>query len=380
MSEPGRKSSPRRGNGDDGGTNGSHPSAGAIMQVERRDYTAVVPDVAPQRQSMRGFDPCYADIVDYIVRCTHRIWDEKNPGLIYTHYAHNTIVYTALGNSHTREEVVSATIQRLHELPDRRGAAYQVIWNGNDVDGFYTSHLVSGYGRHTGDGPWGPPTGRTFHAWTIADCMVYENRIYREWLVRDSMGLILQLGLDGDTMARETAAGLEAKGVTLNGLGYGDRIVGQLQPNPDADLSICASDEERRVISALHTMWNGRMFGLVRDLYSPRIVQHTTCGRTMRGHAQVIGHITQLLAMMPEAKLTCHHVATNPSEEGGHKIAVRWDLVGRHLGHGRLGRPTGKPLYLMGMTHFHIVDGKIVEEWMIYDEFALRVQLNLPEG
>ena len=33
----------------------------------------------------------------------------------------------------------------------------------------------------------------------------------------------------------------------------------------------------------------------------------------------------------------------------------------------------------MGMTHFHIIDGKIVDEWVVYDELAMLVQLKLGE-
>ena len=70
--------------------------------------------------------------------------------------------------------------------------ATQVIWRGNDVDGFYTSHLVTGSGRHTQFGHYGKPTGRTFASRTIADCMVLENRIFREWVVADTMAIIRQ--------------------------------------------------------------------------------------------------------------------------------------------------------------------------------------------
>ena len=49
--------------------------------------------------------------------------------------------------------------------------ATQVIWNGNDKDGFFTSHLVTGSGRHTQYGHLGPATGRPFVSRTIADCM-----------------------------------------------------------------------------------------------------------------------------------------------------------------------------------------------------------------
>ena len=65
----------------------------AVLQVERRDYVDLAPVNRPRAQSLDGFDACYTDIVDYIVRCTHRIWDERDVGLIYTHYTHNAAVY-----------------------------------------------------------------------------------------------------------------------------------------------------------------------------------------------------------------------------------------------------------------------------------------------
>jgi hypothetical protein len=55
----------------------SHSADGhAVLQVERRDFTQLVPETRERVQSMRGFDECYTDIVDYIVRCTHKIWDD----------------------------------------------------------------------------------------------------------------------------------------------------------------------------------------------------------------------------------------------------------------------------------------------------------------
>src|SRR4028119_2029847 len=102
-----------------------HPAAEKVMQVERHDYVELAPTDRPRAQSLRGFDDCYTDIVDYIVRCTHRIWDERNPGLIYSHYAANAVIYSSLGVSYSREDVVRATIQRIVEFPDRRGIATQ---------------------------------------------------------------------------------------------------------------------------------------------------------------------------------------------------------------------------------------------------------------
>jgi len=62
---------------------------GRPLEIERRDFTALVHPARERVQSLAGFDDVYTDIVDYIVRCTHRIWDERDVGLIYTHYTHN---------------------------------------------------------------------------------------------------------------------------------------------------------------------------------------------------------------------------------------------------------------------------------------------------
>ncbi len=53
---------------------------------------------------------------------------------------------------------------------------------------------------------YGPPTGRKVSYRAIADCHVVENVIVEEWLVRDKLTLIYQLGFDVHEMARKLAA------------------------------------------------------------------------------------------------------------------------------------------------------------------------------
>ena len=43
--------------------------------------------------SMKGFETQYKNIVDYIVRITHRIWEEKDIGYIYDTYSHDCCVW-----------------------------------------------------------------------------------------------------------------------------------------------------------------------------------------------------------------------------------------------------------------------------------------------
>ena len=99
----------------------------------------------------------------------------------------------------------------------------------------------------------------------------------------------------------------------------------------------------------------------------------------VHGIAALTHQYFALLAMMPDATWTPHHVCTvEDCNEGGAKIAVRWTLEGNHGGWGVLGPPTQKPLWVLAVSHYHIVRGRIVEEFTLWDELALRVQLKLP--
>ena len=163
---------------------------------------------AEKRQGMRGFDADYVDIVDYIVRCTHKIWEEKQVGLIYTHYGHNALIHGTRGDSYGIEAVVAGTVQTLAMFPDRRLFADDVIWSGDDEQGYYTSHRITSTAHHSGCGVYGAPTGRKLRYRVIADCVVRENRIAEEWLVRDELSIVRQLGLDEADPVKGIAEGL----------------------------------------------------------------------------------------------------------------------------------------------------------------------------
>jgi predicted ester cyclase len=366
-----------------GHTSSESPSS-SVLQVERHDYTDLAPATGTRElaHSMNGFDPIYTDIVDYIVRCTHRIWDERDIGLIYTHYTHNCVLYGTMGTVYDRESIVRDTIQRLVSLPERRGMATQVLWCGDDEKGFYTSHLVTGSGRHSQDGLYGTATGKTFTSRTIADCMIYRNKIYREWVVADTMAILKQLGVDPNVFAEEAARGLFEKGIESVDIGENRRIIGQTIPEMGKpDFSSLANNEiEATTLEWLHDMWNCRMFGRVEKHYAPNAQYHGPKMVELYGPAAVLHHHLALLGSIPDAIWMPQHVCSNPCEEGGVKVAVRWVMEGHHLGYGglyELGKPTGVRLQVMGITHYHVKGGKVVDEWDVYDELSLLTQVKL---
>ncbi|MDB5506429.1 MAG: ester cyclase [Devosia sp.] len=353
-----------------------------VLQVERRDYTELAPTDRPRMQSMDGFDDIYTDIVDYIVRCTHKIWDERDIGLIYSHYTHNCVLYGTTGTIYNREDVVRDTIQRLVSFPERRGMATQVIWNGNDVDGFYTSHLVTGSGRHTQNGHLGPATGRPFVSRTIADCMIVKNKIYREWVVADTMAIIKQLGLDPNLFAMRTAKAKFAAGLTSLDIGENRRFLGQTPPTDKPDTSIAHNDIEVYTLEWLHEVFTKRMFGKITEVYAPTVQYHGPLMKELYGVAAVVHQHLGLIGSLPDASYEPQYISSVPSEEGGVKVAVRWVMEGHHLGYGilnELGDPTGKRVQVMGMTHYHYKNGKIVDEWNVYDELSLLTQVKLAQ-
>ncbi|WP_236894125.1 alpha/beta fold hydrolase [Devosia sp. SL43] len=351
-----------------------------VLQVERRDYPDLAPNDRPRSQSLDGFDDIYTDIVDYIIRCTHKIWDERDIGLIYTHYTHNCVLYGTTGTIYNREDVVRDTIQRLVSFPERRGMGTQVIWNGNDQDGFYTSHLVTGSGRHTQYGHLGQPTFKPFVSRTIADCMIHRNKIYREWVVADQMAIIKQLGLDPNHFAARTAKQKFDAGLTSLDIGENRRFLGQTPPNEKADTSLAHNDVEAQTIEMLHEVFTKRMFGRIAQDYAPNAQYHGPLMKELYGVAAIIHQHLGLIGSLPDASYEVQHVASNPCDEGGTKVAVRWIMEGHHLGYGilgELGDPTGKRVQVMGMSHYHWKDGKIVDEWNVYDELSLLVQVKL---
>ncbi len=350
----------------------------SVLQVERRDYVNLAPQGRARVQSMEGFDDIYTDIVDYIVRCTHRIWDERNIGLIYSHYTHNCVVYGTMGTVYNREDIVHDTIQRIVTMPERRGMATHVIWNGNDVNGFYTSHLVTGSGRHSQSGQYGEATGRSFTTRTIADCMILKNRIYREWIVGDTMILFQQLGLDPQTYAETMAKVRIEKGLSTFDIGENRRLLGQYPPESEADVSIANTELEATTLRWLHEAFNKRMFGVMKDVYAPTVQYHGTLLREITGAAGVLHQYLGLIGSIPDAVFMPQHICSADCEEGGTKVAVRWLMEGHHLGFGilkSLGTPSGKRLQVMGISHFHYKNGKIAEEWTLYDEMSLLMQV-----
>ena len=348
-------------------------SGSAVTTVPMRDISELLAPSGGRRQPLAGFDADYADIVDYIVRCTHRIWEEKNVGLIYTHYAADCLLHTPTGDVSGVDSVVEGTLKMMAAFPDRVLYADNVIWTGDDEAGFYTSHRLTTEMTNLGASDLGPATGRRARIAVIADCAVKANRIHEEWLVRDYFALAVQLGFDPHEIARRGAALDHAAGAWR----WRDQELARVRA-VSGDWSALAFPEdgpEGFLIEAWNAIWNGRDLSRVRDAYAPTCTVQAPAGRMLFGHGEVIGFVSHLLGAIPDARLAIDHVAAIPFADAGHDVALRWTLAGIHSGPGLHRPPTGVPLVIRGISHSRVVDRRIVEEWTVFDDLAVLRQM-----
>lgn len=345
-----------------------HPDIGTLMASAG----------SGQRHPMRGFDSDYVDIVDYIVRCTHKIWEEGGVGLLYTHYSHNVVVHTAYGITYGREAMITDTINTLAAFPDRKAYADDVIWSGNEDDGFHTSHRVTSIGHHTGWGRFGPPTGRRAFRRGIANCLVKENLIVEEWLVQDTMTVVRQLGLDplavvDDMIADDRRNGVEPAFAYAHG--HPQRTQGQSTPEPVPVATGEGFDIEAFVRGRFHEIWNWRLFNKIAEYFVPNYVCYTVPSRTLYGTGEYQAFVLALLVAFPDARFNIDHLYWLGDDRQGYRVMTRWSLIGTHRGPGVYGKPTGKPVQIMGISHHHVQNAKFVQEWTIFDELSVLKQI-----
>ena len=350
----------------------------ATLGMHRRDVSEVLGQAVAGRQSLQGFDATYTDIVDYIIRCTHKIWEEKAIGLIYTHYAHNTPVHLTDAEYYGREQVVANTVRTLSAYPDLRLYGDEVIWSGNDQDGFHSSHRVTWSGHQLGHSLYGPPSGKRVQRREIAHCFVRGNRILEEWIVQDETALIRQLGLDEVTLAKTLAQAEADSGAHAYASGLGEVLRGHGQIHPPISLEGDPANPAELPGLLYALIWNARMLNFLSEYYAQDAVIWVPGNRRLEGHGDLTAYVLNLLAAFSDGAVTLEHVNWIGSEAQGYKVAARWTFQGTHDGPGSYGAPTGRRVRFLGISHFEMLGGKIQKEYMVWNEFALFKQLHWP--
>lgn len=355
-------------------------SKNKVTQVYWQPLENLMNPKGEKSQSLPGFDGEFVDIVDYIIRITHRIWEQKNVGLCYQYYADICPVFMLGGFSECVEQVVQNTLKTIAAFPDRSLIGENVIWRENDDGSYYSSHLITSIMTNTGQSEFGQATHKTGRVTTIADCVCFENKVIKEWLVRDNSFLIKQLGIDVIDAAIDFAKltphkvfkpWLESEYTRVFSTKHREEFVvtkGNWSANNFAQ-------------AWMRTIFNQKQFSKLHDFYHVAAQQQWPGGRKSTGVAQISGTIIQWLAQCADAKVSVDHVASVPFEDDSIDIAVRWTLAGSYSpDDSRLSSLKGQEFFVLGASHLRIRNEKIIEEITVFDEVALYANLIRASG
>jgi predicted ester cyclase len=339
-------------------------------------------DVSPRdaaqgerRQPMRGYEDTYVDIIDYIVRVTHRIWEDQDVGYIYDTYAPGCRVYDDSGMQYGVERVVEGTVQSIAAFPDVRHYADEIVWAGDEEQGFVTSHRALNIGHHLGTWRWGPPTGRKINLWVIANCVSKENVFYEEWVLHNIGAKLQQLGYDLAACARTYGNEGGVRGLEDRELSEVERLVGGRAPDRYPAASGEGFDVEHTVRALFHETYNRRDLSAIDRIYASNVRWYGATNRVGYGRAKVRAMARNLLATFPDLGLHVDEVYWMGNEAEGFRVSVRWTAVGTHRGYALYGAPTGRRVHLWGISQLYIRGGRIVEDWMLFNEFDVLAQL-----
>ena len=312
----------------------------------------------------------YADPDDFIREVTDRIWVDRDIAHIVDNYEPDSVVHVGLGTLTTRAEVIEGSTMRMAVgagSPSAQPAqAEDVVWEARGDDAFLSSHLILRSGERYVDG-----VPRWVQSRSVANCLYRRGRMVEEWIARDSLATVLQSGLD----PAEVAAGLTFRG-------YGGSFAspapadvlaaGDSGPRADEYRAECET-----VLELVEEVWNRRNFRKVHDLAVRDVFLH---GVGERIHVRPNGYQAEtlrLLAAFPNALFEVRDVQTNFSPRyAGLRIAVLWRMTGRYEGQPSFGPLTDAPVQLLGVSQFLVQEGRIVRERRVYDEIALRAQIN----
>ncbi len=345
-----------------------------------RHIEAFFDDDGVRRQVLEGFDPIYADIVHYIIRCTHRIWEEGGLGRIYDHYAHNSVIHTTDQDIYGSDAVVAGSARTMAAFPDLLLYGDDVVWAGDEKTGYHTSHRLTHIGTNLGHSTYGPPTGHKMRRRAVAHCIVKDGYIIEEWLARDELAAVRALGLDEIALARELgAAEAQARGGPVAAVPSAPvQRRGQLPPEPLGDRSPGMPAAEHLVRTAIHDIWNRRRLDQIAERFAPNLTAVTSTNRTLHGVGAYKQYVLEWLAACSDLGLVLDHTMAN-ERQGGWVVATRWILEGTHDGPSPWGPPTGRRLRTIGFTHHLVQDGRITAEWTVYDEFSILKQIHTPD-
>lgn len=322
---------------------------------------------------MKGFSQQWTDLPDYILGITHEIWEARGIETLNHYYAPEIPVRYAEGVSIGNQQTINGTLATLAEFPDRQLTGEDVIWSGNEEDGFLSSHRLLTMGTHSGGGYFGPPTGKRFIVRAIADCAAINNQINDEWLIRDSAGIVKQLGMDPEQFARDL---IEREGGP-------EQCKKPFTPALDVEGPYKGrgnDNEWGQELSFILSSIMNKDLTVIQNKYDRAVQTEHPAIVTVHSWADTEALWMGLRSSFPSAEFSIEHQIGREDPMLSPRAAVRWSLHGKHDGWGMFGKPTGSDVYVMGFTHAEFGPYGLRREFTLFDPISIWKQIFMQQG
>jgi steroid delta-isomerase-like uncharacterized protein len=121
---------------------------------------------------------------------------------------------------------------------------------------------------------------------------------------------------------------------------------------------------------------NRRDASMLKQLWTAETVVRFP-DRTCTGADEIAAYFEEVFAAMPDWHMEAVRIAAQDDD-----VFVRWHLTGTHSGPLLGIEPTGKALAVDGMDHFVVRQGKIVSNFVIFDQmqYARQIGMMPPDG
>ncbi len=317
----------------------------------------------------------YAAIAEFILRNTEDIWERKNVDLIHDCYSENGPIHKLSGDVIGAEAVVRNTNETLAAFPDRNMHADGLVIGGDSETGYYSSHRIGSHMTNLGPGEFGPATGASADIVSIADCVIRDYVIVEEWLARDNLHLVEQLGLDPHAIAKAQAA-IEPDAPSfawryeqlerLRSLPPAEAV--QYPENPTAEPGLFAA-------AVISDLWDHHNVGQVSDAYAKSCVVNMPPGLKIEGRGKAKNYFTQLLNGLTDTRASLDHHCVSRRDNNELDLAIRWTVRGTHVDGGFGCEGNGAELLILGISHWRLSIDGIVEDWTVFDQLAVMRQI-----
>ena len=103
---------------------------------------------------------------------------------------------------------------------------------------------------------------------------------------------------------------------------------------------------------------------------------HASARDVAEGIDAIARFYMNLLSCLPDARISVDYTCSNSMRDDADYVAARWTLAGTHTGGTPWGEPKGAPILILGESQYRLANGKVVEEWLVFDELAVLTQVH----